>query len=228
MDTYLDVAGVFTAKKVIQLISTLASTVDQDNTAAQRVLNIAATGNFLSGEKVVIGKGTAREEIKIINTVQDGVSFAMTENLANEHTTLQADAVENALKMSSNATGTVDDAAVTYYNATWQAMACSGLDDDLVDDPTPQLGEDLDTNAHNIKFDDVKGILDDSGNEQLIFGKTASAVNYLKITNSASTNCRDTAFRVFFFTAARHGATLISCISHLGNKNEKPITKNHC
>ena len=45
-------------------------------------------------------------------------------------------------------------------------MACSGLDGDLVDDPTPQLGEDLDTNAHNIKFDDVKGILDDSGNEQ--------------------------------------------------------------
>ncbi len=148
----------------------------------------------------------------------------MTETLTYEHTQVQGDAVENAIKMSANATGTVDDAAVTYYNATWQAVACSELDGD----PTPQLGEDLDTDAHNIKFDDVKGILDDSGNEQLIFGKTASAVNYLKITNSASTNCRDTACRVFFFTTARHGATLIFCISHLGNKNEKPITKNHC
>lgn len=109
MDTYLDVAGAFVAKKVIQLISTLASIVDQDSAAAQKVLNIAATINFLAGEKVVIGRGTAREEIKIINTVQDGVSLTMTENLANEHTAVQADAVENALNMSGNATGTVDD-----------------------------------------------------------------------------------------------------------------------
>ena len=118
MNVYLDVAGAFTAKKVIQLISTLASTtVDQDSAAAQKVLNVAATTNFLAGEKVVIGRGTTREEIKIINTVQDGVSLTMTENLANEHTAVQADAVENALNISGNATGTVDDAAVTYYNA---------------------------------------------------------------------------------------------------------------
>ena len=139
MNVYLDVAGAFAAKKVIQLISTSASTtVDQDSTAAQKVLNVAATTNFLAGEIVVIGRGTAREEIKIIDSVQSGVSLTMTENLTYEHTATQAEAVENALRMSSNATGTVDDAAVTYHNATWQAMACSGLDGDLIDDPTPQ------------------------------------------------------------------------------------------
>ncbi len=110
MDTYLDVAGTFASKKVIQLISTLApTTVDQDSAAAQKVLNIAATGNFLVREKLVIGKGTATEEIKIIYTVQDGVSLPMTENLANEHTAVQANAVENTLNVSRNVTGTVDD-----------------------------------------------------------------------------------------------------------------------
>jgi hypothetical protein len=42
--------------------------------------------------------------------------------------------------------------------------------------------------SENIKFANNKGLLDDSGNEQLLFGKTASAVNYIKITNSATGN----------------------------------------
>lgn len=56
----------------------------------------------------------------------------------------------------------------------------------VVEDLTPQLGGDLDANAFNIGFDDGTGIEDDSGNEQLLFGKTASAVNYVKITNAAT------------------------------------------
>jgi hypothetical protein len=55
---------------------------------------------------------------------------------------------------------------------------------EIVEDVAPQLGGDLDTNANDIKFDDGKGILDDSGNEQLLFGKTASATTYAKITNN--------------------------------------------
>jgi hypothetical protein len=38
------------------------------------------------------------------------------------------------------------------------------------------------------KFADGTGITDDSGNEQLIFQKTASAVNYLEATNAATGN----------------------------------------
>lgn len=59
---------------------------------------------------------------------------------------------------------------------------------EIVSDTTPQLGGNLDTNAFNIDFDDNKGIRDDSGNEQLWFQKTASAVNYLEITNAATGN----------------------------------------
>ena len=53
-------------------------------------------------------------------------------------------------------------------------------------DTTPQLGGNLDTNSSNIQFDDAHGITDDSDNEQLIFQKTSSAVNFLEITNQAT------------------------------------------
>ena len=57
---------------------------------------------------------------------------------------------------------------------------------DVVDDTSPQLGGNLDTNSFMIDFDDAHGIRDDSGNEQLIFEKTGSAVNHIDITNAAT------------------------------------------
>ena len=57
---------------------------------------------------------------------------------------------------------------------------------DVVDDTTPQLGGNLDTNSFMIDFDDAHGVRDDSGNEQLIFEKTGSAVNHIDITNAAT------------------------------------------
>ena len=59
---------------------------------------------------------------------------------------------------------------------------------DIVNDTSPQLGGNLDTNSHNIGIDDAHGILDENSNEQLIFQTTASAVNYLEVTNSATSN----------------------------------------
>ena len=57
---------------------------------------------------------------------------------------------------------------------------------DVVDDTSPQLGGNLDTNSFMIDFDDAHGIRDESGNEQLIFETTGSAVNFVDITNSAT------------------------------------------
>ena len=57
---------------------------------------------------------------------------------------------------------------------------------DIVSDTTPQLGGDLDTNSANIKIDDAHGILDDDGNEHILFQKTASAVNFIEVTNQAT------------------------------------------
>lgn len=57
---------------------------------------------------------------------------------------------------------------------------------DLVNDTTPQLGGDLDTNGNNIQFDDAHGIYDSAGNEHLLFQETASAVNHFEMTNAAT------------------------------------------
>jgi hypothetical protein len=56
----------------------------------------------------------------------------------------------------------------------------------VVEDTSPELGANLDTNSFEILFDDAHGIKDDSGNEQLIFSKTGSATNYLEIGNATA------------------------------------------
>ena len=57
---------------------------------------------------------------------------------------------------------------------------------DVVDDTSPQLGGNLDTNSFMIDFDDAHGIRDENANEQLIFETTGSAVNHIDITNAAT------------------------------------------
>ena len=57
---------------------------------------------------------------------------------------------------------------------------------DVVDDTSPQLGGNLDTNSFMIDFDDAHGIRDENGAEQLIFETTSSAVNHVDVTNAAT------------------------------------------
>jgi len=59
---------------------------------------------------------------------------------------------------------------------------------DVVDDTSPQLGGNLDTNSFMIDFDDAHGIRDENANEQLIFETTSSAVNHVDMTNGATGN----------------------------------------
>ena len=56
------------------------------------------------------------------------------------------------------------------------------------------IGGNLDTNSQNIIIDDDHGILDDSSNEQLLFGKTTSANAYIKIWNGISDTTGGTLF----------------------------------
>lgn len=73
--------------------------------------------------------------------------------------------------------------------ANWSSLpGAGGGISNVVEDTTPQLGGNLDCNGFRIEFDDNTGIFDDSGNEQLIFQKTASAVNNFEITNAATGN----------------------------------------
>ena len=79
-----------------------------------------------------------------------------------------------------------DDITFATFNTSSNTVDVSDSASDLVGDTTPQLGGNLDTNSFNIQFDDAHGIHDDSDNEQLVFQKTSSAVNYLEITNQAT------------------------------------------
>ena len=67
-------------------------------------------------------------------------------------------------------------------------IASVSLSSDLVDDTSPQLGGNLDTNSFMIDFDDDHGIRDENANEQLIFQPTTSAVNHIEMTNAATGN----------------------------------------
>ncbi len=72
------------------------TTVDVNTASGQKVLSVAATTMFDTGDSVVIGYGTAREEDKIIDTIQAGVSITLTANLDYAHTAAQADEVSVA------------------------------------------------------------------------------------------------------------------------------------
>lgn len=61
-----------------------------------------------------------------------------------------------------------------------------GGSSDVVDDTSPQLGGDLDTNAYFIDMDDGTGLRDANDNEYLLFQQTANAVNHVEITNMSS------------------------------------------
>jgi len=100
-------------------------------------------------------------------------------------------------KYASGSGSTFTFAATNKKTAIVQATADDGTNPniieiqtggDVVDDTSPQLGGDLDTNSFNIAFDDAHGINDENGNEQIVFQTTSSAVNQLDITNAATGN----------------------------------------
>lgn len=73
-----------------------ATTVDEDSADGQPILKVASTTGFEEGKTVVINEGGDREETKIIDSIQAGISLTMTVNLTYTHTALQADEVWSA------------------------------------------------------------------------------------------------------------------------------------
>lgn len=71
---------------------------------------------------------------------------------------------------------------------TYTISAAGGSMASVADDTTPQLGGDLDTNGFDIGLDTSHGIVDENGNEQLLFTTTAAAVNYAALKNAATGN----------------------------------------
>jgi len=103
------------------------STVDSDSASGQKVLNIASTTDFSAGKYVIVGYGTAREEVLAIDTVQAGVSITLTTNLGFTHTAAQADTVVQA-HQSTPRVFSISPLSQHFsgYVATYQALATGG------------------------------------------------------------------------------------------------------
>ena len=80
-----------------------------------------------------------------------------------------------------------EDKLYVWNGSAWAEFAGGGGGlANVVEDASPELGGDLDANSHSIGFDGGTGITDDAGNEQIVFHKTASAVNQVGVTNAAA------------------------------------------
>jgi len=139
--------------------------------------DVVVTGDLtISGDDLVMGTNTAGALL-----IADGTNFNPTVitdlseigTAASGDILLAIDASGGGLKKIARSTlvaGLATDSAIS----------------NIVEDTSPQLGGNLDTNSQNILIDDAHFIGDESGNEQLVFQTTGSAVNQFDMTNSAS------------------------------------------
>ena len=155
----------------------------------------ATTGATLTFSNGVLSNGK-NQVIKLTGTITSNVNVIIPDSV--EKTYLVENATSGAFTVTfktSSGTGvtwgTTDKGTKLIYSDGTNVVDSTFVDNaiqEVLDDTSPQLGGDLDTNSFDILFDDAKGIRDDSDNEQLIFQKATTAVNYFEMTNAATGN----------------------------------------
>ena len=147
-------------------------------TTALTVVDGATTGTAQRRMIEFTGTITGNQIVTIPNDIE---TFYILKNSTSGSYTVQ-------FKYATGSGDTFTFAATNKKTAIVQASANDGTNPDMievqtggdvVDDTSPQLGGNLDTNSFMIDFDDAHGIRDENGNEQLFFSTTSSAVNYL-------------------------------------------------
>ena len=171
------IAGGFTTQSIAGGAQTTALTISDSGTgdvAGHRMIDFTGT---ITGNQIV----TIPLDVQTFYILRNSTSGAYTVQF----------------KSASGSGGTFTFSATNKGTAIVFAAANDGTNPDIiqiqtggdvVDDTSPQLGGDLDTNSFNIAFDDAHGINDENGNEQIVFQTTSSAVNQLDITNAATGN----------------------------------------
>tara|TARA_Y100001937_G_scaffold34467_1_gene49199 strand:+ start:54 stop:995 length:942 start_codon:yes stop_codon:yes gene_type:complete len=165
------IAGGFTTQAVSDSGDTTLSVSDGSTGATLAHRTIEFTGSL-----------TASRNVTIPNDVQN---FYILKN--------STSGSQNVVFKYASGTGTsatVPNGKVVLALAQGEAsnpnITLQAFGGDVVDDTSPQLGGNLDTNSFMIDFDDAHGIRDENGNEQLIFETTGSAVNHVDVTNAAT------------------------------------------
>jgi hypothetical protein len=141
------------------------------------IRNLTLTGDLtVGGDDITMGTNTAGNLL-----VADGTNFnSIAISSLSEISTAASDDVFIAIDTSGGGLKKIARSAVVAGLATDSAIS------NVVDDTSPQLGGNLDTNSQNILIDDAHFIADENGNEQIIFQTTSSAVNQFDITNAAT------------------------------------------
>ena len=172
-----------------------SSTDGQLDLVADTEIQIAATTVDINGAIDVSGASTLTGNVTL------GAQLRMPDNTASklliaDGTSYEEKAVGDLSEISSVADDdvllAVDTSGgglkrITKSTLTAGLATSSGISN-IVEDTSPQLGANLDTNSHNILIDDAHFIADENGNEQIIFQTTSSAVNQFDVTNAATGN----------------------------------------
>ena len=148
-------------------------------------LKLDSSGNLIvdgdltvSGDDITMGTNTSGNLL-----IADGTNFnSIAVGSLSEISTVANDDVFLAVDTSGGGLKKIARSAIV------AGLATSGAISNIVEDTSPQLGGDLDTNSANILIDDAHFIADENGNEQIIFQTTSSAVNQFDITNAATGN----------------------------------------
>ena len=140
--------------------------------------NVTVAGDLtVSGDDITMGTNTAGNIL-----VADGTNFnSVAVSSFSEISTVANDDVFLAIDTSGGGLKKITRSAIV------SGLAAGELSN-IVEDTSPQLGANLDTNSHNILIDDDHFIGDENGNEQIVFQTTSSAVNQVEITNAATGN----------------------------------------
>ncbi len=141
--------------------------------------NLSITGDLtVAGDDITMGTNTAGNLL-----IADGTNFnSVAVGSLTEISTVAGDDVLLAVDTSGGGLKKITRSTLT-------AGLVSGSEiSNVVEDTSPQLGGNLDTNSHNILIDDAHFIGDENGNEQIIFQTTSSAVNQFDVTNAATGN----------------------------------------
>ena len=164
------ISGGFTQQSIAGSAQTTALTVSDGATGAVMAHRMIEFTGTITGNQIV-------------TIPLDAQTFYFLRNSTSGAHTVQ-------FKYASGSGSTVTFSATDKGDKLVFAAANDGTNPDIKEltFPVTQLTSNLDANGNNIDFDDNTGIRDDSGNEQLIFQKTSSAVNHFDITNAATGN----------------------------------------
>jgi len=169
----------------VNYVSVLAA-----NAAAAPEIYATGTDSNIDLELQSKGTGSVKLQVNGANSIAEFVPATSAVN----YFTITSSTI--AADLSIAATGSDTNISIDMQPKGSGTLSVNGTDVSLsghthsylaniVEDTTPQLGGNLDTNSQNIIIDDNHGILDDSNNEMLWFQKTTTATNHAEFVNAS-------------------------------------------